>query len=167
MRGIKITMVKGLFIPCSADQPILEGTFNELSDYQQVVGGYIEAVYVRNHPFVLVVNEDGRAKRLAMNRRATILWWLHNPAAIGGSQLRGDVVIVGPVKHDDFTDVPANMIEMLLHTAQFQLQVLLSESSDTWVPIGEEVSNFFQAAVRALRLMEVWNPPTDVRVIAV
>jgi len=34
------------------------------------------------------------------------------------------------------------------------------------VPIGDPVDDFFEATLRALRLMEAWSPPSDVRVVA-
>ena len=115
---------------------------------------------------VIVANEEGKLMRLPVNRRATCLWWLLNPTGLGGDTLVGDVVIVGPIERGEMSDAPARIISLLLETSSYQVQVRLSRKFDSWVSIGDPVDDFFEATIRALRLMEVWSPPGDVRVVA-
>jgi hypothetical protein len=64
------------------------------------------------------------------------------------------------------SDASAKLVSLLLETSRFQVQVRLSKKFDSWVPIGDPVDDFFEATTRALRLMEVWSPPDEVRVVA-
>jgi hypothetical protein len=146
---------------------MFEQQFGSLADYHATINGYIETVHLGEHPMVIVADEDGPAKQLPVNRRATFLWWLLDPRNLGREKLVGDVILVGPTEREEFSDVPGTLVALLLHSTQYQIQVLLSQESDTWVPIGNPVKHFLEAAIRALRLMEVWIPPTDVRVVPV
>lgn len=159
-------MVTGIVVPSSTKQPLRTAEFNDLTDYHVAVGGYIEIVQLQDHPLVIIANEEGKLKRLRVNRRASCLWWLLNPAGMGGDILLGDVIIAGAVMDGEITDAPSQLVQLLLETKQYQVKVQLSEQLDTWVPIGEPVDEFFEATIRALRLMEVWSPPTAVRVVA-
>jgi hypothetical protein len=82
------------------DQPTLQ-------QLQDIVDGYIEIVpgwadYM-GKPCVVYCNEDGKARGLSVNRRATAIWW----QKLGGGQyddvLCGDIVLVVdlPDKDDD------------------------------------------------------------------
>jgi len=159
-------MVKGIVIPDETGLEIFAHEFSDLASYQAAVGGYIETIDLDDHPLVIVANEEGKVMRLPANRRATCLWWLLNPSGLGGDTLVGDVAIVGPVEQGEMSDAPAQLVSLLLETALYQVQVRLSKKFDSWVPIGDPVDDFFEAAIRALRLMEVWSPPNDVRVVA-
>lgn len=160
-------MVTGIVIPHETQLSLQKVEFQSLSDYQTAVGGYIETVKMDGHPLVIVADEDGKVKHLPINRRATCLLWLLNPAGLGGEFLVGDVVILGARPRGSITDLPANLLALLLESTKFQVKVLLSKGFDTWVPIGEPVGDFFEATTRALNLMQVWNPPSEVRVVAV
>jgi hypothetical protein len=160
-------MVTGIVIPHETNMAIQKVEFQNLTDYQEAVGGYIETVRLKGHPLVVVANEEGKLRRLPVNRRATCLWWLLNPAGLGGEMLVGDAAILGPIERGNMTDAPERLVTPLLETKEYQVQVLLSEQFDTWVPIGEAVDDFFEATIRALRLMETWSPPANVRVVAV
>jgi hypothetical protein len=79
-----------------------------LQELQDIVDGYIEAVphwddYM-GKPCVVYCNEDGKARELPVNMRATLLWYakLGGPAQ-NGDVLCGDIVLVVdlPDKEDD------------------------------------------------------------------
>ena len=70
--------------------PAAGATFT-LAELQAVVGGYIEAVYLRDGR-VLFCNEDGKRFALAPNLHATIL--AHEHGAIGRDDfIVGDVIV--------------------------------------------------------------------------
>lgn len=94
-------MVTGIVIPHETTVALQKVEFQNLTDYQTAVGGYIETVHLEGHPLVIVADEDGNAKRLPVNRRATCLWWLLNPDGLGGDFLVGDIVILGAPKRGD------------------------------------------------------------------
>lgn len=75
-------MVTGIIIPHETRLSLQKIEFQTLTDYQTAVGGYIEMVRMNGHPLVIVADEDGKVKRLPINRRATCLWWLLNPTGL-------------------------------------------------------------------------------------
>jgi hypothetical protein len=158
-------MVTGIVIPHESRLALQKVEFQNLTDYQTAVGGYIETVRMDGHPLVIVADEDGKAKQLPVNRRATCLWWLLNPAGLGGDLLVGDVVILGEERRGKMNDVPAKLLALLLETNSWEVQVCLSKEFDTWVPIGQPYADFFEATICALRLMQVWEPPSEVKVV--
>jgi hypothetical protein len=160
-------MVTGIVIPHETRLALQKVEFQNLTDYQTAVGGYIETVKMDGHPLVIVADEDGKVKQLPVNRRATCLWWLLNPSGLGGDLLVGDVVILGQERRGKTNDVPAKLLALLLETSSYEVQVCLSKQFDTWVPIGRTHTDFFEATIQALSLMEVWSPPEQVKVVAV
>jgi hypothetical protein len=159
-------MVTGIVIPHETRLSLQKVEFQNLTDYQTAVGGYIEAVKMEGHPLVIVADEDGKVKNLPVNRRATCLWWLLNPSGLGGDFLVGDVVILGEERRGKMSDVPAKLTALLLETTRYEVHVCLSKQFNNWVPIGKVYSDFFDASVQALSLMEVWDPPEEVKVVA-
>jgi hypothetical protein len=160
-------MVTGIVIPHETNVPLQKVEFQTLTDYQTAVGGYIELVRLEGHPLAIVADEDGKVKHLPVNQRATCLWWLLNPAGLGGDFLVGDVVVLGARRKGNMNDVPAKLLALLLETSEYQVQVCFSEQSDSWVQIGFNYKDFFEATRNALTLMEVWSPPEHVKVVAV
>jgi len=160
-------MVTGILIPHDTTLAIHKIELETLADYQQAVGGYVEMIPLADHQLVIIANEEGKLRSLALNPRATYLWWLLNPQRIGNDELVGDVLLVGGVEIEEITRVPTKLMTLLLESRHFQVQVMLSREFETWVPIGPPVDDFFEATVRALKLMEVWNSPYDVDVVAV
>lgn len=158
-------MVTGILIPRRTSIPMRRIELSTLMDYQLAVGGYIDTMTLERYGVVLVMNEEGKLKRLNVNRRATCIWWLFADGIVAGDVLQGDVVIVGAEEAGEFTDAPPEVVSLLLESQRFQVQVQLSRESDLWVPIGDPVSEFFDANVRALQLMEVWQLATTVRVV--
>lgn len=86
---------------------------------QQVVGGYLEAVYGAHDEYgkpqvVILVNEDGIPQQLPMNDRATALWWAIDPMVRGTRALFGVAVVCGgPDEEGRLKDVPGEVVEML------------------------------------------------------
>ena len=159
-------MVTGIVIPHETRLSLQKVEFQNLTDYQTVVGGYIEAVKLDGHRLVIVADEEGKVKHLPVNRRATCLWWLLNPYGLGGDALVGDVVILGEECRGRMSDVPAKPTALLLDTREYQLQVCLSRQHNQWVTICHTYNDFFEATRVALSLMEVWEPPQNVKVVA-
>lgn len=159
-------MVTGILIPHDTTLAIHKIELETLADYQQVVGGFIEMIHLADHQLVIIANEEGKLRSLALNSRATYLWWLLNPPLIGNDELAGDVLLVGEVESEKITSAPPKLITLLFKSRSFQVQVLLSREFETWVAIGPPVDDFLEATARALKLMEVWTSPYDVDVVA-
>ena len=159
-------MVTGIVIPHETRLEIFTHEFSDIASYQAAVGGYIETIYLDGHPLVIIANEEGKILRLPVNRRATCLWWLLNSEGLGGDILVGDVVVLGAQRRGDMSDVPKKLIDLLLMKHEYQVQVCLSRQFNQWVAIGHTYNDFFEAIRIALSLMEVWEPPKNVKVVA-
>ena len=71
---------------------------NSLKNFQNAVGGYIEAVTLATD-MAIICNEEGRIRELPYN------------CTICGAQFFGDIVLVG-VKGDEFADLPLEFKEI-------------------------------------------------------
>lgn len=72
---------------------------DRLEEWQQIVGGYIEAITLRDD-LVMIVNEEGVLKQMEPN------------CYIGGHWLRGTVIAVG-VDGEEFADCPCETVGQL------------------------------------------------------
>ena len=92
--------VSGLFISTTGNA--VKATFDDLADYQQAVGGYIEAVDIKvaGHEATIYLNEEGKMFDLPLNRSVTRL---ATGRIFEGDYIAGDVVIVGGVDSEGDT----------------------------------------------------------------
>lgn len=88
-------MTKGIVVPHDAEAALEVREFSEFGDYQQAVGGWIEAIDIPSLGIMVFVNEEGLLKHLPLNSRMTFLWWFQVPEARQRAMLVGDAVIVG------------------------------------------------------------------------
>ncbi|GAA3322680.1 DUF3846 domain-containing protein [Paeniglutamicibacter sulfureus] len=110
-------MVKGIFFPAGEQYDIEVRKYEKLIDYQGDVDGLIEASDIARPDATIFSNEEGLLRRLDINRRASLVLWLHNSRNRGHTALRGDVVIIGRPDADGATqDVPDELIELLFNT---------------------------------------------------
>ena len=110
-------MTKGIVVPHDGDAPLELREFSEFGDYQQTVGGWIEAVDIPSLGVAVYVNEEGLLQHLPLNSRVTFLWWFHVPEARQRAMLLGNAVIVGaPDVEGNTTDVPAAVCSLLMET---------------------------------------------------
>lgn len=84
------------------EKPLVMEIANELGAYNQIVGGYIECVYLQNN-IILVVNEEGKLEGLEDNFYMTSL---HD-------MIVGDVFFVS-LKDGDFANLNKNQINIIL-----------------------------------------------------
>lgn len=71
-----IEMSVGIVIPSDDQRPLTVQEFGDLSDYQAVVGGYIEAISIGKEGLSFFAHDEAKLIGLDLNRRATVLWWL-------------------------------------------------------------------------------------------
>lgn len=147
-------MVRGIIIPAIDSKPPARQDLVDLEDYQHAVGGWIEVIDLAALTAALFINEEGLIRRLPFNRRATFLWWFHEPGARGRARLVGDVVIVGsPDVNGDSSDLPEAVAALLLTRATYN--VATREPSDSrWHPSPDDHDDYFEAIVWATLLAE-------------
>lgn len=88
-------MVQGIVVPSDERAPVEVCEFRSLEDYQTAVDGWIEPIDIPLLGITVYVNEGARRRRMALNSRATLLWWFFTPSARLQVMLMGDVVIAG------------------------------------------------------------------------
>ena len=159
-------MITGIVIPHDADEPLVERKFDNLTDYQQAVGGYIEPAYIENPRMTIFANEEGKVYGLPVNERATCLWWLLSPEARSRDILVGNIVLIGSKRgRGTSTDIPSELIKLLMDTDNYKIEVQTVDSDDFWYGNRAEFDNYFKAAIYGLNLLERWTAATDVRVV--
>ena len=161
-------MITGIVIPHDADEPLVERKFDNLTDYQQAVGGCIEPVYIEGSKLTILANEEGKIYGLPETRRATCLWWLRSPEARGRDVLVGSIVLIGSKRgRGTSANFPSELIKLLMKTSTYKIEVQTVDGGDSWYGNQVEFNNYFEAAIYGLNLLERWTAATDVRVIPV
>lgn len=156
-------MVKGLFVPLDDTALIEPREFSELDHYQSAVGGWIESVDIPLLGVTIYVNEEGLARQLPLNPRATFLWWFHVPAARQRAMLVGDAVIVGmPDRRGDSTDVPEAVLELMAPGRRWRAEYL-SRSDARWRHVDVGNDDVWAAMVRGMIHLERAPDVKDVR----
>jgi Domain of unknown function (DUF3846) len=160
-------MVTGVIIPANETLAVSQHEFNDLRDYQKVVGGLIEAIDLDPPAMTFFANDEAKLIGLPINRRATILWWLHSPATYGFDVLSGDAVLVGqPDQNGDTQSAPAEFISLLMDTPSFKVDVQTSGPDTPWYSNDMRFEDYFTAALCAVDLTHRWAQVTRARVVA-
>lgn len=92
-------MTKALIVRSDGTKEIREADFNNLDTLSEVVGGWIEFVYVDDGVH-LYCNEEGKIHGLPINPEATRI------SGIRGDFLCGDVIFLGETDEGAEADVP-------------------------------------------------------------
>lgn len=166
--GKVIKMVTGVVVPHDDNLPLELREFGGLADYQQAVGGSVEAVDLDSPATTLFVNDEGKIHGMPVNRRATLLAWLTNRYLRRSDVICGSAVLVGPP--DEFgcsQRVPADFLALLLETKAYAAEVQTVDNPNTWSRNLITFDDFWQAAAYALSLAERWLAVTQIRVVAV
>jgi len=160
-------MVKGIIVPGDGEAPLELREFSEFGDYQRVVGGWIEAISIPSLGIMIFVNEEGLLQHLPLNSRMTFLWWFHVPEARQRAMLVGDAVIVGaPDEYGNTTDVPETVVSLLMETQVYRVEVQVIGETD-WHRNAAKYTDYWEAVIWAMLLLERWALATDVRVVPV
>jgi hypothetical protein len=94
-----------------------------LTDYRELVDGEIEGISLLRPPARMYVNEEGKLRGLPMNRRATLLLWMHNKAFRYGDIIAGNAFLLGPTGDDGGeTAVPEEYAQLLFRAESFHVE---------------------------------------------
>lgn len=107
-------MTKALLVPAgdviSGGPRITVETVDGLGDYQRLVGGFVEAIYLDDA--TVLVNEEGLP--IGLKENVVVSAYLAAKGAPVG-RIVGDALLVGPVVGDQFADVPESILQVLGH----------------------------------------------------
>lgn len=138
---------------------------SNLPDYQRRVGGLIEHVGFSQPAASLYVNEEGKINELPMNRRATLLVWMHNPAFRYRDVIVGDALLTGPAdEHGRDTNVPDELSHALFEAKRFRAEVQVHGEAG-WHGNDRRFNNWVDAYSYVLDLGRRWTRVEDVRVV--
>lgn len=157
----------GIVIPADESAPLSFQLFHQHADYSEEIGGYFEAVDLESPAASFYVHGEGKIIGLPMNRRASLLIWLHNEAFRGRDVMCGTVVLIGqPDEDGETTDVPPFYIDMLLKHEVFRIEVETLGEPGVWNGNQARYDDWVKAYNAALSLSERWTLVTDIRVTA-
>lgn len=74
-------MVQGIVVPVDTNEPLREIDTAQPDAIARAVGGLVEAVDLYDLGVTVCVNEAGLLQSLPWNRRASLFWSYHVPAA--------------------------------------------------------------------------------------
>lgn len=161
-------MPRGIVVPVLETHPLILREFRSLDHYQRTVGGYIEAVDITT-PAVgtMYMDEDGHAKQLAPNLRATLILMVHNPAFLfRGSLVVGPAIIMGG--HDaegETLDVADEYFHLLFMAERFKVEYQTADDADAWEISRVRYLNLIEAYRHAIGLSRRWAAVQRVRVV--
>jgi Domain of unknown function (DUF3846) len=118
--------INSIIIPADDEQPLRQNQLlaEGLADRQQLVGGFVQGIDLRDPPARLYCNEDGKVLELPPNKRATLLLWAHNPAFRYRDFIVGDAFLVGPVgRRSADTNAPDQYVQTLFEASLFHVEV--------------------------------------------
>jgi len=159
-------MISVVVIPAGQAQPprLERLDASDLAGFQGLVGGLIERVGLSEPDACVWVNQEGKARGLAVNPRATAVMWLHNEPMRGWDVFVGDAFITGPADDEGhLTDTPSALVTLLLDSPVVRAQAM--EDSGAWIDIGGPFDDPFVAYQHALRLVMGSEDALRVRVV--
>ncbi|TFB85817.1 DUF3846 domain-containing protein [Cryobacterium algoricola] len=159
-------MVTGIVIPADESQPIFQREFKRLSEYQEVVGGYIEAVDLGPLGASFFAHDESKLIGSPINRRATLAWWLACPYMRHRDTIGGDVVLVGlPDSEGDTKSVPDELIALLFTTKAYKAEYQTADSNDTFNGNSMIYEDYWEAVQAALVKFDRWEAVIRARVV--
>ncbi len=159
--------INSIIIPADNEVALQQGQIDtsDLPNYQAITGGPIEHVELTDPPASMYVNEEGKLLHLPMNRRATLLLWMHNPAFRYEDFVAGDALLVGPGDDNGYdTNVPEDLAHLLFSATRFRTEVQV-HGEDGWHGNDQRFNNWVAAYSHVLELGHRWTSVKDVRVI--
>jgi hypothetical protein len=159
-------MPKGIVIPALESEPVFEKEFNSLGDYQQVVGGYIEAIDLEAMNASFFANEEAKLVGIPINRRATLMWWLASPQMRHRDTIGGDVCLIGlPDDEGETQDVPDELIALIFDTQSFKAEFQTFDNAEVFNGNQRVYNDYWDAINGALILFDKWAAVVGARVV--
>lgn len=155
-------MVQGIIIPADNSVSLTAATSETLKDYQQVVGGWIEAADIPDLGITMYVNEEGFIRDLPFNRRAAFLWRFHVPRA-RDARLVGDVAVVGLTNDEgESTELPNELRLRLIEPGVYRVRTR-ELGRNHWHEEPIDRDDYIETVIWSALLQEM-SPALEVRI---
>lgn len=159
-------MPVGVVIPVLESEPLFTITVNDYKDYQKVVEGTFQILDLDEPPASLFVNDEGKNLSFPMNRRATLLLWVHNPAFFQRDVIAGPALLIGAANAQGITQgVPDALYDLFFETPAYKAEVQ-TIGDPKWYGNQARYEDWITAYNAALSLQERWALAERVRVVA-
>lgn len=138
-------MIEAVVIPADDREPVraAELLAGGLEDRQRLVHGDIEALDLDQPRCRLFMNEYGQQLDLPINRKTTLLTWMHHPAHRYTTVIVGDVVMVGSGRGELDTGVPEEY-KRIFEAEQLKVELRLP-GTEAWREHPERFGDWFSA----------------------
>jgi hypothetical protein len=163
-----MTTIQGILIPADGLREIelVDIDQDDYKSIQQHVGGPFEMTELLRPEASLWSNEEGKIHDLELNRRATLMLWVHRTEFREADYIVGDVLVLGPADKAGRTmGAPEELVNLLFHTEQYRYLVQVT-NDDTWNGNGVTYDNWVDAYNGGLALAKRWILVENVKVIA-
>ena len=161
-------VITGILVPVDEKEPLQRVEFDatDIGTIQGHVGGNVQVIDVNRPASSLWIHEEGKLIGLPINRRASLLLWLHAPAFRGQDILAGPVLVTGVADAaGDTTSVPGDLTALLLGTSKYRVEVQ-ADSTGKWYGNEVRFDDWVGAYAYALNLAHRWTSVRDVRVVS-
>lgn len=159
--------IQGIRIPMDAEQPIELVEFDQ-GDYRAIqrhIGGNFQCLDMERPDSTLFCDEEGRINGSEMNRRATLILWVHDSRFRGADVIFGNAMILGRPDDDGNTaSVPDSFQEILIKATEWRYLVQ-ADDSGTWAGNERRYDNWVDAYNGALALADRWVLVREVAVV--
>jgi hypothetical protein len=156
-------MTACIVIPHNQTLPLTKTELVSVDDFETVIGGRVENIYIRESTILMYTNGGGKARHLPVNKRATALWWLLDADMNGVNTIVGDVVVVGTLGRNFATNIPSAFVDLVMKAKQYRVLVRLTEAPSNWLEIPAKFDDYFDAAIYAVKLMHMLEKPARVK----
>jgi hypothetical protein len=154
-----------IVVPADEEAPISR-TEIEAEDphaYMWIVEGLPVGVGIQRPPALLVANRHGKINGMPLNRRATLLLWMHAPQFRRQDHLAGPIMLTGlPDENGIATSAPDELVNLLVNTGACKVQV---RDGDGWLPNDRYFPTWIEAYTAGLVLAIERIHVLDVRVV--
>lgn len=159
--------ITGVLIPADEETLIRRVDFEQgdITTMQGYVGGLFEAIDFEEPDGTMWCHEEARLIESPVNRRASLLLWVHSPAHRGKTAIQGDVLITGqPDDAGDTTDIPQELLEILFFHTKYKYEVKVVGDND-WYGNQRRFDHWSEAYNAVLALESGWQLVSDFRVL--
>lgn len=161
--------LQGIHIPQNEDDPCTIATLDH-GDYRAIqhqVGGTFECLDLDRPECTMFLNEEGKINGSELNRRATLLLWVHDSRFRQVDAIYGDALILGRPDDEGATQtVPAELVDLLFNTSNYRYLVQTADGP-SWNGNGLTFKDWVAAYNAALSLADRWALVREVSVVPV
>jgi hypothetical protein len=161
-------MITAVLVPADEEAPLEKVEIDEgdLSVFQRYIEGNVQAINIYRPDSSLWCDEDGKDKKTPMNRRATLLLWLHATHFRSLDYIAGPTLITGRPVDGVTTSISDELVKLFFNTSAYRIEVQTADS-ESWNSNEMWFADWVSAYNYGLNLANRWLAVLHVRVVPV